>query len=309
MKRGWTILFVVLIMYLSGCAPREFHTETSGDANSAYEVEDCVLPTKDGQHIVLENDHTIESYRAHYGLGTCYSLRGNQTVVLFFMDDDESSWSADEIVAFTNERILPALEFLQNQAERWEVELSFTVKRYSTPLSDGLDMVYTGSVIKDLSISGSTKDLPQQVAAIFGFDTELALLAALMEEYETDSVIPLMFINKNGTAYARNQLSEQIVDHMEHAVIFADPLQAPIGSWRYMDRRSATTAHEILYLFGAEDYYLDADRMQLAEKYYIRDVMLLDSFRLSQLNIDKATAYYIGWTDEIPEVCYDENWY
>lgn len=309
MRRSGIIILIAAIVFLNGCMRYEFYTETSNHTKGIFDLEDCDLPVKDGQNIILENNNVIQQYRAHYGLGTCHSLTGKQTVVLFFMDDNESSWSAEEIVEFTNEIIIPALEFLQNQAEQWNVDLTFNIKRYSTPLSNDLNMVYNSSVIKDLSISGSTKDLPEQVATIFGFNSELECLAALIEEYENESVIPLMLINKDGTAYARNQLVEGIIGHMEHSVIFTDPLGYPVGSWKYSERRSATTAHEILHLFGAEDYYLDDDRMQLAEKYYINDIMLLDSYRLSQLNIDKATAYYIGWTDEIPEVCYDETWY
>lgn len=308
MKRNGIIVLLVLSMLLSGCAPYKLYKEDLNDFESSFDIEECSAPTKTGHNIVLENNNVIQQYREHYGLGVCHSLEGNQTIALFFVDDEESSWDSEQIVAFTNRIIIPALEFLQNQAKQWGVDLSFQIKRYSTALSDGPDMIYDGSVIKDLSISGSTKDIPKQIATIFGFGSELELFKALVEEYESESIIPLMLINKDGTAYARNQLSEQIVDGIEHAVIFADPLDSPNGFWKYSNRRAATTAHEILHLFGAEDYYIDPDRLRLAEKFYIDDIMLMDNYSLSKLKIDKATAYYIGWSDEVPEVCYDEKW-
>ncbi len=308
MKKRNTIILVVLILFINCCIQYNTNKRKIDIINSSFRVEDCSFPVKSGKNTVIENHNAAEQYRSHYGLGTCHSFKGNQTVVLFFIDDEESSWSSRDIINFTNQRILPALDFLEEQAKAWDIDLSFTVKRFSTPLSEELDMVYDGTVIKDLSISGSTKDLPKQVADILGFNSELELLRALIEEYECDSIIPLMIINKDGTAYARNQLIEGFSGRIEHAVIFAEPLGAPSGSWRYTQRRSATTAHEILHLFGAEDYYIPDERLKLAEKYYIKDIMLLDSFRLSNLKIDKATAYYIGWSDQIPEVCYEEDW-
>ena len=79
------------------------------------------------------------------------------------------------------------------------------------------------------------------------------------------------------------------------------------GSW--FRNGSATITHEILHLFGAEDYYKPYDRLVLAEKYYINDIMLLDSYRLSRLDIGTYIGYCIGWTDQIPEICYNEKWY
>lgn len=66
------------------------------------------------------------------------------------MDDDESAWDKDEVIEFTEERDFPAPASLQEQAERRSVDLSFEVKRYFTALSEGLDMTYKGTVIKDL---------------------------------------------------------------------------------------------------------------------------------------------------------------
>lgn len=307
MTKRCVAIFVVLLIFLNGCSNYNIHLEKSKYTESAFEVQDCAAPLTDGKSTVLENDNQIEEYRTRYGLGTCHSFEGKQTVVLFFMDDDESAWNKDEVIEFTEKRVFPALSFLQEQAERWGVNLSFEVKRYSSALSEGLDMIYRGTVIKDLSISGSTKDLPEQAAAILGFDSGLELLTALMEEYGTDKLIPLMLIDKNGTSYARTQLSEQIVDHMEHAVLFTDPLGYEAGNWLWSG--SATIAHEILHLFGAEDYYKPYDRLVLAEKYYINDIMLLDSYRLSRLDIGTYTGYCIGWTDQIPEICYNEKWY
>ena len=204
----------------------------------------------------------------------------------------------------TRTQVLPALDFLQKQAAQWDVELSFCVKRYATALSGGMQFTYAGSVIRDLSISGSTKDLPLQVANILGCPDEMDLLVSLRLTYGTDLIIPLMLVNKSGTSYARKQLTEGIFGHMEHAVIFSNSTSTFTGSGRDV----STVAHETLHLFGADDFYYPQARLQLAERYYIDDIMLLDTRDMDRLKVDAATAYYIGWTDSVPVVCYIPEW-
>lgn len=301
-KRCLVLLLALCTLCPVGCgvdhAPR-----------SAVAVEDCGPLLCDGAGVTITNDNKIEEYRSRYGLGTCHTLSGEQTVVLFFVDDAESYWTEAEVRDFTELRVIPALEFLSEQAAIWGIELSFTVKRYSTPLSEGLSLLYDGEVIQDFNRYGSTKDLPEQCAAIFGFENEIDFLAALTEEHGNENLIPLMLLSKDGTAIARPQLSEQIVDHMEHAILFTDRLTERENSWRYSRSRIATIAHEILHLFGAEDYYLTEGRLSLAERYYPDDIMLLDTYDVSVLKIREMTAYAIGWSEEVPELCYEAEWY
>ena len=75
-----------------------------------------------------------------------------------------------------------------------------------------------------------------------------------------------------------------------------------------MEGRASTVAHEILHLFGAEDYYIDDERRALAERHFLDDIMLMDTHRLSGLSVAEATAYSVGWTDQIPEVCRYDDW-
>lgn len=307
-KRVLCIILAFCLLLLCSCAAVPEAISERGEPSFSFDIEDCSFISSDGAEIELINDNPIPDYRSHYGLGTCHTLEGEQTVLLFFIDDGESLWTKEDITQFTELRILPALDFLQNEAQSWGKELTFKIKRFSNPTSDGLDMTYDGTVIKDLNIAGSTKDIPEQLAVAFGFADELKLLAAFAEEFETENIIPLVFVNKDGTAYARHQLSEQIVDHLEHAVIFSEPLGVTANTWRFSGRRTATIAHEILHLFGAEDYYLTDNRLRLAEKHFKDDIMLLDTFTISRLHIRECTAYHIGWTDELPEVWKDEKW-
>lgn len=72
--------------------------------------------------------------------------------------------------------------------------------------------------------------------------------------------------------------------------------------------QSSLVAHEMLHLFGAEDFYTTTNRKTIAGTYYIADIMLSASYYIITNNISDATAFYIGWTDEVPDVLYNENW-
>lgn len=64
----------------------------------------------------------------------------------------------------------------------------------------------------------------------------------------------------------------------------------------------------MLHLFGAEDFYTPHARKEIAEKKYSKDIMLHQEYEIQKNNIGDATAFYIGWTDTVPEVLYDRNW-
>ena len=71
----------------------------------------------------------INKLRVDYNLGTCRNLSGNVSVILFFMDDFESGWTADEITNFTNNEVTPGLAFLEKEAKSYGVELDLSIKQ------------------------------------------------------------------------------------------------------------------------------------------------------------------------------------
>ena len=70
---------------------------------------------------------------------------------------------------------------------------------------------------------------------------------------------------------------------------------------------AAVYAHEILHVFGAHDYYEDAeytaDVVQYIKKKYPKEIML--SPQCTEYGIDSVispvTAYHIGWLDSAKE--------
>lgn len=244
-----------------------------------------------------------EEYRPYYLLGNCRNLKDNPLVVLLFIDDDESCWSADEVTAYTNNYINEGLAYLETKAKEWNVDLKFTVKSYSTPLSD-YTLKYEGSVIKDLRINGSSKDVLDQAAYDMGYSSNWELYSKFKTEHGNyNDIIFLTLINKAGKSYTRHDISTGRTSYSEHCVLFSNYLEGDSFGCR-----ASTVAHEILHLFGAEDFY-NGFREVLAYQKYPKDIMLWMPKEAYENEIGDFTAYTIGWTDTIPQICYNEYWW
>lgn len=244
-----------------------------------------------------------EEYRPYYLLGNCRNLKGNPLVVLLFIDDDESNWSAKEVTEYTDKYVKEGLTYLEDKAAEWGVGLNFTIKSYSTPLSD-YTLRYEGSVIKDLRVNGSSKDVLDQAAYDMGYSSNWELYSKFKTEHNgNDDVIFLTFINKAGKSYTRHDISTGRSSYSEHCVIFSDYLEGDSFGCR-----ASTVAHELLHLFGAEDFY-NGFRQVLAYQEYPKDIMLWMPTEAYENEIGDFTAYTIGWTDTIPQICYNEYWW
>jgi len=309
-------LILALVLSLISCGRENGTTgeeRTTEKPTSKISVEDAsflsVPADFSGKDFTEKHRGEGSALRSRFDLGTSRQLSGECTVVLFFISDDESRWEKDAVLSFTERIVIPALSYLENEAQKFGLSLSFSVKRYAAGLSPQIDPVYHGTVNRDLRLSGSTKDIPRQMASLLGYGDEMELRRAMIRQWNAnESIFPIMLLNKSGTAYARPQISGEVVDHWEHVVLFADGLQDPEGLWKIHSDRSAATAHEILHLFGAEDFYVPEERLLWAEKHYREDIMLLDSYRIEKLSVGKVTAYQLGWIDQPPEEMNEIPW-
>ena len=242
----------------------------------------------------------VNKLRVDYDLGTCRDLKGNVSVVLFYMDDFESSWTTDEIKKFTEQEIEPALVFLEIQAMLHGVKLNLSIKQsYSS-------LFYDDEVILDVAGTGlATIDVLSQAARGLDYFSDEEMISDFRNRYETEVVCFTIF-NKNGISYAINPHRGETIQIEEHCIIFAYDLNSdrddPIGA------QSSVVVHEMLHLFGAEDLYTPVARKTLAREYYPDDIMLGANYYIITNNIGEATAFYIGWTDEVPAVFRHRNW-
>ncbi len=291
-----TVLVLCLALSLVGCAPvflalfgtASFFGEDSTDER--VEVNDI--------YAEVEN---IDDYREDYLVGNCRELSGEVFVIVFFMDDFESSWSERDINIYTEYEIRPALRFLESEAERYGVPLKMTIKdSYSS-------LIYDDEVIISIKDTGlCTIDVLWQASEQIGFSSTGEMIEAKRAEYGVDEILCLTVFNKNGTAYAINPKRGYEHQADEHCVLFSRDLYSDGG---YANgTHISVVAHETLHLYGAEDFYSFESRKHLAERYYPKDIMLYVAYDIKNNQIGEATAFYVGWSDNMPKILLDEGW-
>ena len=241
---------------------------------------------------------TINAMRPDYDYGTLRSLKGDIVVAVFYMNDWEGNWSKAEMDAYTEKEIKPALDFLKKEAQARGIVLNFEVETYSP-------LIYTRKVIVDIRAENEESiDVLDEAAQCLNYAEDQKMYDALSAAHGGKEVICLTVFNKAGTGYAINPSRGNAQMITEHCILFSKelyPLMEVEGG------QSSVIAAMILYLYGAESLS-SSSRKEIAQTVYPRDVMLLQSYYISENNIGNATAFYIGWIDEPPAVLSYKDW-
>lgn len=244
-----------------------------------------------------------DPWRPEYNQGTCRNLSGTPYVLSIYINDDESAWDIRLAEHFQNNVVLPALEFLNSEAERWGIGLSLQSGMYNTNLDQGINLRYRGVVRNDSDLRECSDDILDQAALSLGFSSKVHMTRYLQNYTGCQEIIYLVMVNKPGRCYACPDQDDDQGDTTEYALVFGC----------YWDTQedciSASVAHEILHLYGAEDMYTEestgerAGRAQVAQRLFPNDIMHEIYYNIRDNNIDRYTAYAIGWTNQVPQEC------
>lgn len=255
--------------------------------------ENGILPIDSDNRTPTEGLEGVNKFRPDYGLGACQNLKGEISVALFYMDDLESKWTRDEILDFEEKYLEKAFEFLEKEAKKYGAALNFEIQKSFSGL------YYDDDVIVNINEEGyATTDVLEQAAKEIGYASDTKMIEALKAEYGTEEVICLNVFNKNGVAYALNPRRGSDAKADEHSIVFGKE-----GAYIPSDVVLTT-----LCLYGAESLKNTMWRRYLASPYK-KDIMFTMGGNLSESEISELTAFYIGWTDKIPDVMLDENWW
>ena len=251
---------------------------------------------------------TAESYRGWYDLGNCGTLTRNPTLVVLFVDDAESAWNDTLIQHFQNVQIAKAVEWLEQQAAKYDVPLDIQTKYYHGTLENGGRVYYPATVAH--KPDESDYDLLESVVGNMGEGTGDQFYAKLRRDNGGEDVMFLCMVNKDGLSYARGH-ADPYSQIMEYAVVYARNTDVPATDTLHQKthNRASVVAHELLHLFGAEEMYDPAGRNEIAKQKYPKDVMLWTESFIARNEITEFTAYCIGWTDTVPAICYDPDWW
>ena len=249
-----------------------------------------------------------ESYRGWYDLGNCGVLKRNPTLVVLFVDDAESSWNDALIQHFKDVQITKAVEWMEAQAAKYGVPLDIQTKYYHGTLDNGGRVYYPDAIAH--KPDESDYDLLESVVGNMGEGTGDQFYAKLRRDNGGEDVMFLCMVNKDGRSYARGH-ADAYSNMLEYAVVYARNTDVPATDTLHQKthNRASVVAHELLHLFGAEEMYDPAGRNAIAVEKYLKDVMLWTESFINRNEITEFTAYCIGWTDTVPEICYNPDWW
>lgn len=238
--------------------------------------------------------------RKNHNKGSCYDMESNLCYFVIHLDDKESSWNEKEKTEFIEKKFLVSLDYLSQKANEYSVSISKNYKDIST------QVVYDGIIETEVVENGSQEDILNQVALSLGYKSPEEMDGSLKKENSVEQIAYLIIVNKEGRSYKYSHAPENS-KQIEFCVFFDDSLKFDNNTC------CSTIAHEILHLFGAEDFYDPYGEMpqreKLAKELYPDDIMLTLVNDVSNAKIGAYTAYAVGWTDTLPKECDTENWW
>ena len=243
-----------------------------------------------------------EPYRPKYNRGTCYELSGTPCLLCIYVDDDESSWTPEEIEKFDENVVFPGAEFVILQAAEWGIDLRMGVSRYTIggDRSDVRKVRFNGRIPTVLDGEYTDRDdILEQFAKQMGFKSTKKFYEYTQNLSGSDQVVIMFLVNKDGRSHAGSDNTDDDGDDIESYVVYS--------SLNGKKTRSGTVAHELLHAFGAEDLYEEkstgerAGRAAIAKEHYPNDIMF--GGWNDNAVVGAYTAYAVGWTDVCPEEC------
>lgn len=276
----------------------------------------------------------IDDTRAGYNLGNCRNLTKDAHIVVIFLDDMESSWTDEEVAAFMENKVAPALEFIEKGAAQYgyTIDLSASYRKPEEPLT-GNEILTNSS---DNGVYNPNRLLNLGFRSL-GFENYKEMHKAMQEESGKEQVGYLFAVNKPGRSFARPVVGgvdglfpSQYLQDPEAAVIYSTGIYGNIDLLTGTNEAGeetefAAVAHELLHLFGAEDMYLDdavnaltgkgtvevrSGRAKLAMELHPHEIMNGgNGLAPDEYMVGDFTAYTVGWLKKLPAVYDVDEWW
>lgn len=245
--------------------------------------------------------------RPCYDLGNSRELSGTPFALVIYLDDNESSWNQTDVGTFWKELLIPGLDYIEGKAAQWNTALDFQTAYYVTDPAQGLRIHYNGVIVSDIMKENPSGDILDQVAVSIGYGTKEEMHKGLQTFSGEEEILYLIVLNKDGRSYTIRDESDDGSEMMEYCILFPD-----FPDYQY-ETPAATVAHEILHLYGAEDYYNPfgdtPGRAELAAQICPTDIMLTVYTDISYNEVGNFTAYTVGWTDVLDPEYLDPRWW
>lgn len=244
-----------------------------------------------GEHILLDSK----------AVGVCGKMTGSVEVLAVFVDLPDAPWT-DMDIARKRMVVCRALRGLEREAAGYGAQVAFSLTTYRSRADHMLEMgadtanAWIEGVIrataptektpapagKDASWRNAFLGKTPPAARSAGDVYTVKTLPRMESGKEGYGGRPLMMLqNKPGRAWARSNWGSK-----------------PEIAFIFQDDSAGVVRHELLHLFGAEDYY-HVPVVKEAVKEHLPTSIMLSS--RDDNRVDPLTAYLVGWVGELTE--------
>ncbi len=197
--------------------------------------------------------------------GDSKKLCGNVLFAVFFVSDDNLSWSENEKNISRRLYEIEA-DILLKEAQKYGAELNIDFVYFDCTSNLTLDMFDNSKWISDAIKSAGLSETDNTVEF-------------LKNHYNKDEVAIIFSVKNQGRSFS---LPTNESDGFECAFIY----------------NNTSFRHEILHLFGAKDFYYPSD-IKIKAKEILGESIMLNSLMDT---VDEFTAYLIGWSSTPTEI-------
>lgn len=310
-------------LQVATAAPYDGNDEENNDSPSgeSTETEDENI---DGSEIeeVDEQDEFLPGYATELDFqqrhtGSASLINEPTVIVSIFVDEEEDVWTTEEKAITLNVARI-AYDYIEKTIEEeynTEVELIYD-------WSENTDLIYSTRIFESISAYVETEE-ERHIDELEAQWVSQVPYRDLMLKYDTTSIAFLYFIPHEGCSYSSTHfIEDDTFIWNEGCLLYLQDMYSPT----YEYETPMVYAHELLHLFGAEDYYADADvfsreTYNKLKKACPNDIMLTQFDMINGVyttypdkiprEISPITAYTLGIGDEkavedIPELIKEE---
>lgn len=315
-RNGIAVILAILFvsLFTVGCSDEDFEEYEEIAEDEEYEDDEEYLEDEESE----DDKVTTERYflsEEDYPRGTGATLDGKIVVVSIFLNDNTTSWDFNsqedlDTIMKLSYNMGRGMDWITEQGKKYGKNIEFI---YDWDADDKL--FYSIDIDCDFSTGGS------QIADVkVLIDENFAEVSnILLDKYGAENIIYAMYLNENSDT----KMTCHAMPFHGTELGYDIPYEAVcLTNWVYeKEQGPATYAHEILHLFGAPDYYLadtEGENYGITQEFVdycqncdmINEIMFstydpyTDTIPKDEVTNDftDLTAYYVGWTDEIPDL-------
>ncbi|MEO1258639.1 MAG: hypothetical protein AAFZ15_07570 [Bacteroidota bacterium] len=209
-------------------------------------------------------------------------LEGKATFMTIFVDTSEDIWESEERDHFFRE-FEKSQEWIVDQAFGYGQEVEFDNNAF---LFDNQEIIFVDAINMG---ENSPREIVRKIVHKRGYNSFKEFLKRNRYDGPISKLKIVLFVKSRGRSHAYKRRS---IDNVDIAVVYC---QSTFG----MRTDQYVMSHEILHQFGAWDlYHGESQTKESAEKakeLYPNSIMINTYKNRSELEIDRLTAWRIGW--------------